>query len=139
MDTYWAIWLPGAANAFLVLIVKQYFDGLPRELFEAARIDGASTLRVLVSIVLPLSRPILGVASLITVINSWKDFLWPMLVIQQAELQPISVALPKLTASAPFEVQLAGMFLAMLIPILLFLIFQKQFLEGAGHCGALKG
>jgi len=79
-NTFWAVWLPPAASAFNVLIVKRFFDGIPREYFEAARIDGAGSVRVFTSLVLPLSRPILGVVVLLSIISSCKDYLWPLLV-----------------------------------------------------------
>ena len=139
LNTYWAVWLPAAANAFNVLVIKRFFDALPAELFEAARIDGAGPVRILVSIVLPLSRPILAVVSLLTVIASWKDFLWPLLVLQRPDLQPLSVALPQLTRTAELNVQMAGLFLALLVPVLLFLLFQRQFLSGVGMSGGVKG
>ena len=79
-ESYWAIWLPAGASAFNVVIMKRFFDNLPRELFEAARIDGAGALRVFWSIVLPLSKPILGVVSIFAILSEWKNFLWPFLV-----------------------------------------------------------
>jgi len=139
LNTYWAVWLPAAANAFNVLVIKRFFDALPAELFEAARIDGAGPVRILVSIVLPLSRPILAVVSLLTIIASWKEFLWPLLVLQRPDLQPLSVALPQLTRTAELNVQMAGLFLALLVPVLLFLVFQRQFLRGVGMSGGVKG
>lgn len=139
LNTYWAVWLPAAANAFNIVIIKRFFDGIPREMLEAARIDGAGAVRLLLRIVLPLSRPILAVVSLITVIASWKDFLWPLLVLQNPQVQPISVALPLLTNTTTLSVQMAAMFLALLIPMALFLMFQRQFLRGVGMAGGIKG
>jgi multiple sugar transport system permease protein len=137
-NNYLALWLPGAANAFNILVVKRFFDTIPRELYEAARVDGAGPVRVFFSIVLPLSRPILGVIALLAVIASWKDFLWPLLVIQQPDLQPISVALPLLTRQAELELQMAALFLAVIVPVALFLIFQRQVLRGVGAAGGIK-
>ena len=139
LNSYWAIWLPGAANAFNILVIKRFFDALPRELFEAARIDGAGPLRMFLFVVIPLSRPILGVVALLTVMASWKDYLWPLLVLQTPEIQPISVALPRLAQTAEVSVQMAALFLALLIPVILFLIFQRQFLRGVGMSGGIKG
>lgn len=139
LNSYWAIWLPASANAFLILIVKRFFDAIPRELFEAARIDGAGSLRVFLSIVLPLSRPIIGVVALLTIMASWKDFLWPMLVLQDPATQPISVALAKIADNTPLNIQIAAMLLALLVPVVLFLTFQRQFLAGVGLTGATKG
>ncbi len=137
-NTFWAVWLPPAASAFNVLIVKRFFDGIPREYFEAARIDGAGPLRVFTSLVLPLSRPILGVVVLLSIISSWKDYLWPLLVLTNPDLQPVSVALPKIAKVTELNIQLAGLFLALLIPVALFLVFQRAFLRGVGLSGGIK-
>lgn len=139
LNTYWAVWLPSAANAFNILIVKRFFDEIPRETIEAARIDGAGSIRVYWQIVLPFSRPILGVVSIMVVLGAWKDFLWPKLVLQDPSLQPISVALPRVQATTELSLQMAGMFLGMIIPVVLFLIFQRQILKGVSMSGAVKG
>ena len=94
LDTYWAVWLPAGANAFNVLLVKRFMDGLPREVFEAAQVDGAGPFRLLWYVVLPMSRPILGVVSILAMLNAWKDYLWPLIVLPNPEIQPLSVRLP---------------------------------------------
>jgi multiple sugar transport system permease protein len=138
-NTYWAVWLPAAASAFNVLVIKRFFDSIPREYFEAARIDGAGHVRVFTTVVLPLSRPILGVVALLAVIASWKDYLSPLLVLPDPALQPVSVALPKLAARSELNIQMAGLFLALLIPVVLFIVFQRSFLRGVGMSGGVKG
>ena len=75
-----AIWLPSVANAFNIFLLKRFFDSIPTELLAAAAIDGASPLRTLRSVVLPISRPIIGVVSIFSLVAVWKDFLWPLLV-----------------------------------------------------------
>ncbi|GAA1569878.1 carbohydrate ABC transporter permease [Kribbella sancticallisti] len=137
-NTFWAVWLPQAAGAFNILVMKRYFDAIPRELIEAARIDGASNLRLFTSLILPLSKPILGVVALLTVIGSWKDYLWPLLVLPDPKMQPISVALPRVAETTEISLQMSALFLAVLIPVVLFLIFQKQFLKGVGMSGGIK-
>ncbi|OJU39060.1 MAG: ABC transporter permease [Microbacterium sp. 69-10] len=139
IDNYLAIWLPGAANAFMILVIKRFFDALPRDLFEAARLDGAGAWRTFFSIVLPLSRPIMGVVALLTVMGSWKDFLWPMLVLPTRTLQPVSVALFLNLKNTELAIQLAALFLALLVPVILFVIFQKQFLRGVSASAGVKG
>jgi multiple sugar transport system permease protein len=139
IDSYWAIWLPAAASAVNVILVKRFFDNLPREIFEAARVDGAGPLRLFWSIVLPLSRPILGVVSVFAITATWKDYLWPFLVIRNPNLQPLSVRLPTLQSSTDLGVFIAALAISSLIPILLFLLFQRLFLSGAGLGGAIKG
>jgi len=139
MNTFWAVWLPAAANAFNVLVVTRFFDSLPRDVFEAARIDGAGPLTVFWRIVLPMSKPVIGVVSLLSIIAAWKEFLWPLLVLRETASQPISVALYTLSGTADTALLLAAMFISVIIPMVLFLLFKKQFLEGAGQAGALKG
>jgi multiple sugar transport system permease protein len=139
IDSYWAIWLPAGASAFNVVIVKRFFDNLPREIFEAARIDGAGPVRLFVSVVLPMSRPILGVVSVFAVLASWKDFLWPLLVLTKTNEQPLSVRLPTIQSQTELGVFLAAMFIACLVPIAGFLLFQRSFMRGSGLTGAIKG
>jgi multiple sugar transport system permease protein len=139
-ESYWAIWLPAGASAFNVLLMKRFFDNLPRELFEAARIDSAGPVRLFFSIVLPLSKPILGVVSIFAILAEWKNFLWPFLVLTNSpDRQPLSVRLPAIQAQTELGVLLASMLIAALVPIVGFLIFQRTFLRGSGFGGALKG
>ena len=139
LNTPWAIWLPAAATAFNVLIIARFLESIPADLYDAARIDGAGALRILWSIVLPLSKPILGVVALLSVVASWKDYIWPLLVLPDPDRQPVSVALPRLAAQTELSVQMAALFLSLIIPVVLFLVFQRQFLRGASMAGGVKG
>ena len=139
LNNYFAVWLPAAANAFNILLVKRFFDALPREVFEAARTDGAGPFRLFWSIVLPMSKPILGVVSVFAIIAAWKDFLWPMLVLPNPAVQPLSVRLPAVQGSIELDVFLAALAISTLIPVVLFLLFQGVFLRSAGLGGAVKG
>ena len=139
IDSYWAIWLPAGASAFNVVLVQRFFDSLPREIFEAAKVDGAGPMRLFVSVVLPMSRPILGVVSVFAILASWKDFLWPLLVLTNPDKQPLSVRLPTIASQTELGVFLAALFIATIVPIVGFLIFQRSFLSGPGLGGAIKG
>jgi multiple sugar transport system permease protein len=139
LNTYWAVWLPAGANAFNVLLIKRFMDGLPREVFEAAALDGAGPFRILVYIVLPLSRPILGVVSVLAMLNAWKDFLWPLLVLPDPQRQPLSVRLPAIREMVELDVFLASLLISMALPLALFLVFQRLFLRSVGLGGAVKG
>jgi len=139
IDSYWAVWLPAGASAFNVILVTRFFDNLPREIFEAAEIDGAGPFQLFWRIVLPLSKPILGVVSIFALLASWKDFLWPLLVLSNPNKQPLSVRLPSIESQTSLGVFLAAMFIACLLPIAGFLIFQRSFLRGTGLGGAIKG
>lgn len=137
-NTFWAVWLPAGANAFAVLLVTGYLRSIPRELVEAAAIDGAGPLRTLWSIVLPLSRPILGVVALLAAIGAWKDYLWPSLVLTNPSMRPISVALPIIERSTDLATFFAVLVVASIVPILLFVIFQRPLLASAGATAGLK-
>ncbi|WP_082100514.1 carbohydrate ABC transporter permease [Demequina maris] len=139
LNNYLAVWLPMAANAFNILLVKRFFDGLPREVIEAAQTDGAGPFRLFWSIILPMSRPILGVVSVFAIIAAWKDFLWPLLVLPDPAVQPLSVRLPAVQSQTELDVFLAALAIATIIPIAMFLIFQRVFLRSAGLGGAVKG
>ncbi|WP_336603841.1 carbohydrate ABC transporter permease [Agromyces seonyuensis] len=139
INSFWAVWLPAGANAFNVLLVMRFFDGLPREVFEAARMDGAGPYRLFWSIVVPMSRPVIGVVSVFAIIGAWKDFLWPMLVLKDPAVQPLSVRLPQLQQFIELDVFLAALAISTVIPVVLFLVFQRLFLNGAGLGGAVKG
>jgi multiple sugar transport system permease protein len=132
INTFWAVWLPSGANAFNILLVQRFFDGLPREVFEAARVDGAGPYRLFWSVVLPMSRPIIGVVSVFAVVAAWKDFLWPLLVLPDPDLQPLSVRLPALQQYVELDVFLAALAISTVIPVVLFL-------KGDALSGAVKG
>jgi multiple sugar transport system permease protein len=140
LNSPWALWLPAAANAFNIYVLKRFFDQIPDDLLDAAAIDGAGRLRVLWSVVLPLSRPVLAVISIFAIIAMWKDFLWPLLVLQDPESQSISVALSRLAGTTfvtPTEL-MAGLAIASVPMIAVFLVFQRQILAGLS-AGSIKG
>lgn len=140
LNTPWALWLPAAANAFNVYVLKRFFDQIPDDLLDAASIDGAGKLRQLWSIMLPLSRPVLGVVSIFIIIALWKDFLWPLLVLPEPEAQTLSVALSRLanTSQVPPTEFMAGLAIASVPMIVVFLIFQRSIIGGLS-AGSMKG
>ncbi|GGV82112.1 MULTISPECIES: carbohydrate ABC transporter permease [Streptomyces] len=133
-----AIWLPAAANAFNLYLLKRFFDQIPRDVLEAAEIDGAGKLRILWSIVLPMSRPVLGVVSIFALVGVWQDFLWPLMVFSDTDKQPISVALVQLSQNIPLTVLVAAMVIASIPVVALFLVFQRHIIAGIG-AGSVKG
>jgi len=132
-DSYLGMILPFFINSTAVIIFRAYFLQLPKELFEAARIDGASELRLLWSIALPLVRPALVTVILLTFIGPWNEFLWPFLVTKEAALQPLAVSLANyittISASAanPFGAILAGALVLAVPVVVLFIVFQRYF------------
>ncbi|MEW1928767.1 carbohydrate ABC transporter permease [Streptomyces sp. NPDC088360] len=138
INSPWAIWLPSVTNAFNIFLLKRFFDSIPRELLDAAAIDGASPLRTLRSVVLPLSRPILGVVSIFAVVAVWKDFLWPMLTLPDPSKQTVNVGIYSLAASVSENWLLAALAIASLPTLIIFLIFQRNIMSGL-TAGSLKG
>ncbi|MEV5006923.1 carbohydrate ABC transporter permease [Streptomyces sp. NPDC001312] len=133
-----AIWLPAVANAFNLYLLKRFFDQLPRDVLEAAEIDGAGRLRILWSVVLPMSRPVLGVVSIFALVAVWQDFLWPLMVFSDTDKQPISVALVQLSQNIQLTVLVAAMVIASIPMVALFLVFQRHIIAGIS-AGSTKG
>jgi multiple sugar transport system permease protein len=133
-----AIWLPSVASAFNIFLLKRFFDSIPDELMQAAAIDGAGPLRTLRSVVLPMSRPILGVVSIFAVMAVWKDFLWPLLAEPLPTDQTLNAGINSLSAGVPQNVLLAASAIAAIPTIILFLIFQRNIVSGL-TAGGLKG
>lgn len=91
LDTYWAVILPSMYGAFNFLLFKGFFDGIPDELINAARLDGASEIGILRRIVLPVSKPVFAVVAYLTFSGTWNNFIWPLIVLKKNSLQPLSV------------------------------------------------
>jgi multiple sugar transport system permease protein len=140
LNTPWALWLPAAANAFNIYVLKRFFDQIPNDLLDSAALDGAGRFRVLWSIVLPLSRPVLGVVSIFAIVAIWKDFVWPLLVLQDPEKQTLSVALARLanTSQVPPTELMAGLAIASVPMVIVFLVFQRSIIGGLS-AGSMKG
>ena len=135
-----AIWLPSVANAFNIFLLKRFFDSIPGDLLAAAAIDGASPLRTLRSVVLPISRPILGVVSIFALVAVWKDFLWPLLVEYgySPNRETLNVGIFAGRQTAPQNLVLAASAMAAVPTLVFFLIFQRNILSGL-TAGSLKG
>jgi multiple sugar transport system permease protein len=134
-DNYLGMILPFAINSTAVIIFRQYFLQLPKELFEAARIDGASELQLLWRIAIPLVRPAIVTVVLLTFIGPWNEFLWPFLITKDAALQPLAVSLANYistvaaSASNPFGATLAGAVVLAAPVVVLFIVFQRYFIS----------
>jgi multiple sugar transport system permease protein len=134
-DTHIGMILPFAINSTAVIIFRQYFLQLPKELFEAARIDGAGEIRLLWSVALPLVRPALVTAVLLTFIGPWNEFLWPFLITKDASMQPLAVSLANYISTVaastdnPFGAILAGAVVLAAPVVVLFIVFQRYFVS----------
>ncbi|MDQ1217286.1 carbohydrate ABC transporter permease [Microbacterium arborescens] len=137
VDTPWGLILPQVVAPAMVFILKKFFDQVPIELEDAARVDGAGRFRVFWSIVLPLSRPILGAVAIFVFIGAWNNFLWPFLIINDTTLMTLPVGLQ--TVISAYGVQYAQVMaqavLASVPLIVVFLVFQKQIVRGVATTG----
>ncbi|MDW5327865.1 carbohydrate ABC transporter permease [Plantactinospora sp. KLBMP9567] len=138
LDSPFAIWLPLVANAFNIFLLKRFFDSIPEDLMAAAVMDGATPLRTLWSIILPMSRPILGVVSIFAVTAVWKDFLWPKLVMPSPETRTVSVGIYAFSGGTPMNVVIAASVIAAIPTVVIFLIFQRNIMSGL-TTGSIKG
>ena len=138
MNSPWVIWLPSVANAFNIFLLKRFFDSIPDDIMAAAAVDGAGPLRTLWSIVLPMSRPVLGVVSIFAVIAVWKDFLWPLLTLTDPSKQTLNVGVQQASVSMSQDVLVAGLAMASLPTLVFFLFFQRNIMGGLTS-GSLKG
>ncbi|AKH86412.1 sugar ABC transporter permease [Streptomyces sp. CNQ-509] len=143
-DSYAGMILPFAVNSVAVLIFRQYFLQIPREIFDAARMDGAGELRILRSVAVPLVRPAILTAMLVTFIGPWNEFLWPFLITKNPDMQPLAVSLANFSqANSTFQANPMGAVLAgacvLAVPaVVLFLLFQRHF-TSANLGSAIKG
>jgi len=140
LDTLWAVSVPGAASAFGIFFLRQFFVGLPVEIEEAARIDGAGDLRIFLRIVLPLSRPAVATLAVLSFLANWNDFLWPVYVLLSPEKLTLQPGLSVLQGaySTHFGIVMAGAVIASIPVLIIFTLAQRQIVEGVASSG-LKG
>jgi multiple sugar transport system permease protein len=135
-----AIWLPSVANAFNIFLLKRFFDSIPTDYIDAAQIDGATRLRILWRIVLPISRPILGVVSIFGLVAVWKDFLWPLLAEYgyTPTRETLNVGIWQASVGTPQNLIIAASAMAAVPTIVFFLIFQRNIMAGLTS-GGIRG
>lgn len=139
-NTTWAVILPIVGWPFGVFLMKQFSEGIPREMLEAARIDGAGEIKTFTQIVIPMVKPGIGALAIFTFINSWNDYFMQLIMLSSTNKLTISLGIAKLQAenSTDFGLIMAGAALAAVPIIIVFLIFQKNFTKGI-TMGAVKG
>lgn len=140
LNTLPALTVPFMATAFIIFLFRQFFMGIPNELWDAARIDGAGHARFLTAIVVPMSKPVMMTATLLTFVTSWNEFLWPLLVTTNPTWRPLGVGLYTFLSEAGPETHLlmAGAVITVIPVLVIYFITQKQFTEGIATSG-LKG
>lgn len=140
LDTILAITVPGAAGAFGIFFLRQFFVALPVEIEEAARIDGAGEFRIFAQVVLPLARPALATLAVLSFLNNWNDFLWPVYVLLSPENMTLQPGLSMLQGAyrTHFAIVMAGAVIASVPVLILFGVAQKQIVESVAGA-AVKG
>jgi multiple sugar transport system permease protein len=140
VNTYLGVLIPSLASILGIFLVRQFALSIPDELLDAARVDGAGELRIFTSVVLPLLRPVLATLAIITFMNTWNDFLWPLIVLTDDAKQTLPVALARLVGEHALDTELmmAGAVLTVLPVLLVFLALQRSYIEGI-LMGSVKG
>ena len=140
LDTLWALIVPGAAGAFGVFFMRQFFTGLPKEFEESARVDGAGPFRTFFSIMLPNARPAIVTLIVLSFLANWNDFIWPIYVLFSPERLTLPVGLSKLQGAytIDYPVVMAGAAIAAIPVLILFSFVQRYVIEGVAQ-GGVKG
>jgi multiple sugar transport system permease protein len=140
LNTYWAVILPAVPQVVAVFVFKQFFDGLPREIEESARIDGASYWTIYRVLIMPLARPAVSAVAIFTLVVTWNDLLWPLVALTNPDIMTVPVGLATVggTFQQNYADTMAGALLGALPLLLLFLFFQRRIVEGIAGTG-LKG
>ena len=137
IDTFWALILPSAFHALGVFLLRQFFMTIPRELEESAFMDGAGRLRILWSIILPLSRPALATLILFTFIREWNSFLWPLVATASQDMRTVSVGLTLFIGQygTEWHLMMAAATVTLLPVLLVFALAQRHYIEGIAMTG----
>jgi len=140
VNTYWGAILPALASIFGIFLIRQFMISIPQDLLEAARIDGASELRIYWSVIMPLARPILATLAIYTFMTTWNDFMWPLIVLNDQRRYTLPVALASLVGehAVDIELMMAGSVVTVLPVLLLFLALQRHYIAGL-TAGGIKG
>ncbi len=132
VNSYAGVLVPSLAGIFGIFLVRQYARGIPDELIEAARMDGAGEFRIFFSVVLPLLTPVLATLAVFAFLGSWNDFMWPLIVLTDGELHTLPVVLASLSREhvQDSELMMAGAVITVLPVLALFLVLQRYYLQG---------
>ena len=135
--SYWAVILPSAASAFGIFLARQFILGIPRELVEAARIDGAGHLRIFLRIVLPMSKPLIAVLFFMSLLQSWNDFAWPLISLKENRLFTLPIGLLYLQGQfgSDYGATMAFALVNVVPMVVVFLVFQRYFVQGFSRSG----
>lgn len=137
LDSYAGLVLPGLVDAFGIFLMRQYPQSIPTELLDAARVDGASEVKIFVKIVLPLAKPALSALAIFTLVASWESFLWPLLVVSSPDKFTLPLGLAQFSGRflTRVDLQMAASALTILPLLIAFLFMQRRFIEGMATAG----
>ncbi|MGG4106054.1 carbohydrate ABC transporter permease [Paenibacillus lautus] len=141
IDSYWAFWLPAGASAFNIMLLRSFFDGINKELFEAGRLDGASELRCFFRLAIPMSVPVFSTLLIFAFTSTWNDWFWPSLVLTSPDKYPLATVVYRDVIQSfvmTWNVKFSVLTVIMLPPLLFFLFFQKNIMHGLNLSG-VKG
>jgi multiple sugar transport system permease protein len=140
VNTYWGAIIPSLATVFGIFLIRQFMLSVPQELLEAARLDGASELRIYWSVVLPLARPILATLATFMFMSTWNDFMWPLIILSDQAHYTLPVAIANLNGEHVLDVELmmASSVLTVLPVLILFIVLQRYYIAGL-MAGSVKG
>lgn len=140
VGSYLPIWLMSGASAFNILLFRNFFNSIPMDYIEAAGLDGCSSFGIFIKIILPLSRPIIMVVTIFTVIGTWGNFMWPYLMLGNTNLEPVAVMLYNLSSKSGMTVDkyLLLLMMSILPMILVYAVFSKHIMGGI-DVGGIKG
>jgi alpha-1,4-digalacturonate transport system permease protein len=137
LNTYWAVIIPRAAEAFGVFLARQYFLSIPDDLIDAARLDGASSFRIFRSIILPLAKPLIAVLVIFTFMYRWNELAWPLIVLRDVDLYTVPIGLAFLQGqyTTDYSALMSMALLSTLPMVLVFAVFQRYLVEGIATTG----
>lgn len=140
VDSYWGIMFPGIMTGFGTFLMRQFFQGVPDELLDAARIDGLNEFQIWWKVAMPLVKPAISALAIFTFLGNWNAFLWPLIVISETKLYTLPVGLAFFSGEfqTEWEMVMTGASVATIPVLIVFLIFQKQIIKGIALSG-LKG
>lgn len=124
------LWMMSAFSAFNIMLFKNFFDSVPLSIVEAARIDGKSEIGIFTKIIIPLSKPIIMVVSIFTIVASWGNFMWPFLILKKETTQPVAVMLYNMQSQLSVDKYMVVMMLSIIPPLVIFFCFSRQIMGG---------
>ena len=139
--TFFPVWIMAGCNAFNIFLFRNFFNGIPKDYFDAARIDGCGNLGIFFRIILPLSKPLIAVVSILSFTGSWNNFMWPYITLGNTSLEPVAVMLYQVSNSSAMlqdNQLMLLMLLSIIPPLVIYSIFSKQIMGGFNLSG-IKG